>query len=36
MKEVVSQAKYLQSVDVAILFLNDYYVEFMNFSVYQK
>jgi len=36
MKEVMSQAKHLQDVDIAILFLNDYYVEFTNFSVYQK
>ena len=36
MKEVVNQAKHLQNVNIAILFLNDYYVKFMNFSVYQK
>ena len=36
MKEVVSRAKRLQNINVAILFLNDYYVEFTNFSVYQK
>ena len=36
MKEVVSRAKRLRSVDVATLFPNDYYVEVANFSVYQK
>ena len=36
MKEVISWAESLQNIAVTILFLYDYYIEFSNFSIYQK